>query len=251
MRTSSFRDRQVWRLLAAGLVFLALSFPAYVLLAAARQPRRTQLLSSFAAAIVLGAVIHVLAGLVPRVRWRPAVAILLAVPVIWVGAYRTIERGGSHRREWRAHVPTMRQILRAVPAVKDGTVVVMTNIPRDADAFTGSAYWFNLSLRLLYPRTTVGGIYYYDDHSPAFADNLRLHGGQWEFTGVGVAPMVVAGNVNQTIVIEYDRSGTAKVLEHIPSFVCNGECSGQVYDPQSRIVNVPPAPEALTRYGPL
>ena len=251
IQPSSFRDSRVWRLLAAGFIFLALSFPAYVLLAGARQPRRTQLLSSFAAAIVLGAVIHILAGLIPRVRWRPVLAILLAVPVIWVGAYRTIERGGSHRGEWQTHLPTMRQILRAVPAVKEGTIVVMTNIPRDADAFTNSAYWFNLSLRLMYPRTTVGGIYYFNDNSPAPSNNLHLRGDQWEFTGESVAPMVVSGRVNQTLVLEYDRSGTARILEQIPSFVCNEQCSQQAYDPHSRIVNVAPAPEALTRYGPL
>jgi len=251
IQTSSFRDSRVWRLLSAGLIFLVLSFPAYVLLAEPRQLRRTQLLSSFAAAIVLGAVIDILARLVPRIRWRPVLAILLALPIMFVGAYRTIERGGSHRWEWQTHLQTMRQILRVVPAVKEGTIVVMTNIPKDADAFSNSAFWFNLSLRLMYPRTTVGGIYYYSDNSPAPANNLRLHGDQWEFTGVGVAPMIVSGSISQTLVIEYDRSGTARILGRIPSVVCNEQCSEQVYDPQSRVVNAPPAPEALRRYGPL
>jgi hypothetical protein len=251
IQTSSFRDSRVWRLLAAGLLFLALSFPAYVLLAGARIPRRTQLLSSFAAAIVLGAVIYILAGLVRPVRWRPVVAVLLALPVIWVGAYRTIERGGSHRWDWQMHVQTMRQILRAAPAVKEGTIIIMTNVPKDADAFFNSTFWFNLSLRLMYPRTTVGGIYYYSDSSPAPVNNLRLHGDQWEFTGEGIAPMTVSGSVSQTLVIEYDRAGTARILGRIPAFVCNERCSEQVYDPQSRIVNVAPAPEALRRYGPL
>ena len=248
---SSFRNGDLWHLLGAGFIFLVLSFPAYILLATVREPRRTQLLSAIAAAIVLGTVINILAGLIPRERWRPLVAILLAIPVMWVGASRTIERGGARRWDWITHVEVMRQLLRAVPNVKNGTVVVMINVPKDVDPFFHFAFWYNNALRLAYPRTTVAGVYYYHDGTPEPSNNLRLSGTRWEFTGESAAPLIRAASVDQTLVIEYDRSGTVKILPKIPSFVCDGQCSGQPYHPYARILGGPPAPETLRRYGPL
>jgi hypothetical protein len=208
-------------------------------------------LSAIAAAIVFGSIFNILGGLISRERWRPLLAIFLAVPVMWIGACRTIERGGSLRWDWITNLEAMRQLLRAVPSVKDGTVVVMTNVPKEVDPFFRFAFWYNNALRLAYPRTTVAGVYYYDDGTPAPSDNLRLTGTRWEFTGESIAPPITSANIDQTLVIEYARTGTDKILPKVPSFVCDGQCSGQFYDPYARILGGPPAPEALRRYGPL
>jgi hypothetical protein len=85
---------------------------------------------------------------------------------MWIGATRTIERGGALRWDWITNLQGMRQILRAAPAVRDGTIVVLTNVPRGSDPFFAYAFWFNLALRLAYPRTTVAGVYYYDGRHP-------------------------------------------------------------------------------------
>ena len=250
-RAASFRNKHLWHLLGTGLIFLVLSFPAHLLLATVMQQRRTQLLSAIAAAIVLGTVLNIVAGLIPRERWRPVLAIFLAVPVMWIGACRTIERGGSLRWDWITHVEAMRQLLRAVPRLKDETVVVMTNVPKEADPFFHFAFWYNNALRLAYPRTRVAGVYYYDDGTPGPSDNLRLSGARWEFTGESIAPIITTASIDQTLVIEYAQAGPAKIVPNIPSFVCDGQCSGHFYDPYGRILSGPSAPEALRRYGPL
>jgi hypothetical protein len=125
-----FLNQQVFRLLLSGLVLLFLSFPSQLLLEAARQPRRTQLLSAIAASMVLGAAIVLIAETLPYKRFRSVIAIGLTVPIMGLGSWRTIEREGGHRAEWNAHLPAMKQLLRTVPRVKEGTIVVMTNVPR-------------------------------------------------------------------------------------------------------------------------
>ncbi|MBZ5583530.1 MAG: hypothetical protein LAQ30_15245 [Acidobacteriia bacterium] len=243
------RARQLWAVFAAGLIFLALSFPAYLLLQSARIPRRTHLLAAIAAAMVLGAVVALLARVFP-LRARAFAAVGLAVPIMWAGAYRAIEREGNHRWEWNVNLQVMRRLLRAVPGVRPGTVVVLTGVPKTPDPFSGSAFWLNNSLQLAFPGTDVSGVYYFEDSTPGPGDNLRLRDGRWEYSGEGVAPPIRAAGVDQTLVLQMDSSERVKVLNSIPEFVCGGRCSG-TYDPYGRVVHRAPAREALLRYGPL
>jgi hypothetical protein len=245
---SPMRVRQLWSLLAAGAVFLVLSFPAHLLLAAAREPRRTQLLSGIAASIVLGALCSLLAAALPRPRFRQLCAVTLAVPIVFVGAVRTIERQASHRAEWNHHLPIMQRLLRSVPRVRDGTVVVMTDVPRSPDPFYASHFWFNNALRLAYPRTVVAGVYYYEDGTPGPDMNLRLQGRQWLYTNEAIPPMITSADITQTIVLRDDRSGM-QVLSEIPALVCADGCVAHPYDPLARIEAGPPAIEARRRYG--
>jgi hypothetical protein len=57
--------------------------------------------------------------------------------------------------------------------------------------------------------------------------------------------------VDETLVLEYEDDGTAKVLPSIPPFVCMERCDDREYVPGTRIIGAPPSPEALRRYGPL
>jgi len=207
-------------------------------------------LSAIGAAMVLGTTVSLVSGLIPRERWRPICALALAVPIVCVGARRTIEREGTQREEWRNHLVAMQQMLRAAPRVRDGTVVVMTNVPKKQDPFSAYDFWFNNALRLAYPGTTVAGVYYYADETAAPVNNLRLRGGQWEFTGEGVNPEVGAASTASTLVLTYDEMGTSRVLPRIPALVC-GDCVEDHYNPSSRILGGAPAPEAMRRYGPL
>ena len=246
-----FFKQQVLRLFLSGLVWLLLSFPAQLLLEAARQPRRTQLLSAIAASMVLGTAIVLIAEILPMKRFRSAVAIGLAVPIMWLGSWRTIEREGGHRAEWQPHLPAMKQLLRTVPRVEDGTVVVMTNVPKAPDPFYSYNFWFNNALRLAYPRTIVAGVYYYDDGAAGPVANLRLRDGRWEYTGEDVSPLIKSAGSDQTVVLRYNPAGSeAKVLSEIPSFVCGDHCTDLSYSPDKRILAGPPAPEPSRRYGP-
>jgi hypothetical protein len=246
----SLAKKSLWSLLCVGLLFVVLSFSAYLLLEGARQPRRTLLLSAIGAAMVLGTAVSIVSAVVPRERWRPICAVLLALPIVWVGARRSIEREGTQRAEWQTHLVAMQQMLRAAPRVQDGTVIVMTNVPKNRDPFSSSDFWFNNALRLAYPRTTVAGVYYYDDETAAPGNNLRLRGDQWEFTGEGVAPPIGAASMAGTLILKYDETKTSRVLPRIPALICS-DCAEEHYNPSSRILSGPPAPEAMRRYGPL
>lgn len=244
------RRRAAWEMVTLGIVFVALSFPAFIVLAAARSPWRTHLLSGIGAGMVLGAMVVLLSEWFPRRRLRPYLAIMAATPIIWFCACRTIQHGGFHRAGWQQHLTGVKEILRAVRQVGDGTIVVMTNVPRSRDPF-GDDYWFNFALRLAYPRTTVAGVFYYEGNSPGQGDNLALHGSEWQYTHGGlVQPMITSAPINKTIVLQFEQQGTATVAPTMPEFLCGGPCPIG-YAPYSVIGNGPVAPEALRRYGPL
>ena len=126
----------------------------------------------------------------------------------------------------------------------------MTGVPKAADPF-GDNYWFDMALRLTYPKTQVAGIYYYEDGTPNSSDNLELRGHQWTWDGKNFASLIRSAGMDQTLVLEYEADGTAKVLLSIPSFVCKEQCDDQEYAPRTRIIGQTPSPEAIRRYGPL
>lgn len=248
--TTLWRGR-MWRLLCVGIVFLILSFPAHLLLEGARSLRRTQLLSAIAASIVLGVAIYLVATYFPSTRFRPFLALFLVAPVMWVGACRVIERQAKQRAEWDPHLSAMRDLIRGVPRVKDGTIIVMTNVPKDRDPFYAWGFWYNNALRLAYPHTQVAGVFYYQDSEAAPGDNLRLIHDRWEYTGQDIAPLVQSAPVDNTLVLEFQGSGAPRIVAQIPSFLCPGGCSMERYHPETRILPGPPAPEPARRYGPL
>lgn len=250
IRREPIRNSRLWYLLAVGVVFLILSFPAYLLLGETRNAWRTQFLSGIGTAMVFGTAISLAAGLIPNRRFQSIFAIIIAVPLVWMGAETAIGRGGYHRWIWERHLQGVQEVLRAAPRVQDGTVVVMTGVPKAADPF-GDDYWFDMALRLAYPRTQVAGIYYYDDGSSNSGDNLELQGYQWKWDDKHFASLIKLAGVDQTLVLEYEADGTARVLLSIPSFLCKEQCDDQEYAPRTRIVGLTPSPEALRRYGPL
>jgi len=233
------------------LVLLVLSFPAYLLLELARSTWRTQFLSGIGAAIFSGAVITIFASLIPWQRARPMCVILLAVPLVWMGGRAAIERGGPHRWVWQNHQRVMQVLLRGAPRIENGTLIVLTGVRKAADPF-GDNYWFDMALRLAYPKTQVAGIYFYDDGTPGVSNNMQLQGDRWKWDGKHFEGLFRAAGFDQTLVLEFEAGDAARVLPAIPSFVCQGACpEQQTYDPQARIAGRTPSPEAGRRYGPL
>jgi hypothetical protein len=250
IHSEPIRNSRLWVLLATGVVFLVLSFPAYLLLGETRNSWRTQFLSGIGTAIVFGVAISLLARLIPDRRFQSVFAIILAAPLIWLGADTAIERGGYHRWLWQRHLRGVQEVLRAAPRVQDGTVVVMVGVPKATDPF-GDDYWFDMALRLAYPRTQVAGVYYYEDGTANPGDNLDLQGRQWEWNVKHFGSLIRSAAVDKTLVLEYEADGIAKVLPSIPPFVCMEPCDDREYVPGTRIIGARPSPEALRRYGPL
>jgi hypothetical protein len=241
--------RAAWRILIAGARLLFLSFPVYLLLDSARSLWRTQILSGIGAAMVLGSIISLATALIRPEQLRRTLFLGLAAGIVFYGSYCAIERGGFHRMRWRNHKHAMAEVIRAAPEVEPGTIFVLVNVPKQDDPFWISQ-WFDMALRLAYPGTTVAGTYFYDDHSPASGANLILDSDKWSWNHTFINPLVIAGSLAQTIVVEYHSDGPGKVLPALPPYVCHGVCSPQLYRPRERIVGSTPSPRAVNRYGP-
>ena len=223
LRTAQPPDRpqrklRLLQLLVTGAILLSLSFPAYLLLGTARNGWRTQFLSGFGTAMVLGSAIALLTVWISNRRWQSVVSVVLVIPFIWYGSIIAIERGGRHRWYWQRHLRGVQEVLRAAPQVRDGTVIILVDVPKANDPF-GDDFWFDMAMRLAYPGVKVGGIYFYDDGSPNSGNNMVLQRGQWAWDGKHAGGLVNLAGSDQLLILEYAADGTAKVAAH-GAFVC-------------------------------
>ena len=236
-------------LLVAGLVWVALSFPAFLLLNSARGLWRTQFLSGPGAAVLFAAAATLVASAVPNRRGRHITALCLAAVVVYAGAASVIQRGGYHRRIWETHRRAVAALLRAAPQVSPRTIIVLTGVPKAADPF-GADMWFDMALRLAYPGTPVSGEYFFDDGRPGPGNNLKLENGRWHWDSTQLPPLVGSGKLSQTVILAWG-AGTDLLLERVPDFLCSPPCNAAEYAPRTRIPGASPSPRAVRRYGPL
>lgn len=239
-----------WRLLAAGLLLLTLSFPAYLALSDPRALWRTQLLSAIGAAIVLGAAFALIAKPLPRGWIRDLAVMGMSAVVVFYGSSRAVERGAFFQWIWHRHQVAIQQVIRDAPQVRPETVIVLVGIPKENDPF-GHDMWFDMALRLAYPRVPVAGIFYYSDHTAGPGNALKLSANHLHWDATTMAPLVREAGLDQTIVLEYREDGAFRVLTKFPEFLCAGACSPELYNPSLRISGHTPSPIATRRYGTL
>ncbi len=226
------KRRTLWTVMVVGLLLLALSFPAYLILESARSLWRTQILSGFGAALTLGAAIGLCASYAPS--WlRFSIIALLGALVIGYGGFSALKKAAFHRWVWERQRSAMAQVLGVAPRLTTGTLVILTNVPKDDDPFLGDDMWFDMALRLAYPGTKVAGIYFYENGAPAIGDDLK------RLTKSGVDTMLV---------IQYQRQGVLAIARTLPSFLGGAENSASLYNPQARIESGSPSPRAIRRY---
>jgi hypothetical protein len=237
-------------LICAGLSWIVVSFPAYLLLNSARSLWRTQLLSGPGAAMVFAGMATVLSTAVARRRAVRAISLALAAIVVYHGAACAVQRGGLHEQNWQSHRRGIVALLRAVPQVTPGTIIVMTNVPKERDPFR-HAYWFDLAMRLAYPKTPVSGIYFFANGSAAPGNSLTVTDGRWQWDGKSAAPLVREGGLDQTIVVQYGTDGVGVLLDRFPEFLCPEPCPANTYAPRIRIAGTAPSSRVVHRYGPL
>jgi hypothetical protein len=237
-------------LILAGLLWVVASFPAYLLLNSARMLWRTQLLSGPGAAMAFtGAIALTVSYIRPR-SIRHATALFLSAIIAYYGAAGAIQRGSFHRQIWESHRKAIAALLRAVPQVSPNTIIAMVGVPSQGDPFRHDM-WFDLALRLAYPRTSVAGVYFLDGGDPAQGNELSMTDGQWHSDDKFYEPLRKNGGLSQTIVIHYSPDGVDQVLDRIPGFLCHNLCRADKYQPYARIVSSVPSPRAVRRYGPI
>ena len=233
-------------LVAAGVVFLAFSFPVYLVLEQARALWRTQFLSAIGAALVLTSLIGLAAHALSRTMLKTAAFLAFGAVVAYFGALGAIQKGAHFRAAWEQHRAAMIQLLHVVPNVEAETIVILTNVPRADDAF-GDNLWFDMALRLAYPYLNVTGAYFYDDGAPGPGSVLKLEGDRWRWTGPQPFPpgTPVVGMAN-TLVVNYERQGPWRVLPTFPAALCE-RCSASDYNP-ARLIRPHLAASAARRY---
>ena len=265
-------NRILWISLGIGLTLLVLSFPAYLLLNSARSLWRTQFLSGIGTGIVMGSMISLAAGYfsqtwlranisVQRVRksskgWlshnvdtllRLIICLVIGACIVFAGAFSAIRRGAFHYAIWEKHRQAILQVLQVAPQVKPGTIVVLTNVPKDNDPFRHNM-WFEVALRLAYPETSMTGIYFYEDGSPSAGNNLKLQWDSWQWDETGWPPLVRKTDVGSTLVIRYDEQGIGRLEDSFPVFLnANGQAL-ELYDPKTTIESNLPDLRAARRY---
>jgi hypothetical protein len=226
--------RTLWTVMLIGLLLLVLSFPGYLILESARSLWRTQILSGLGAALILGTAIGLCAGYAPGNWLRLSTIALLGALVIGCGSFSAVKKAAFHRWVWEKQRSTMAQILSIAPRLKAGTLVILTNIPQGDDPFLHDNMWFEMALRLAYPGTTVDGLYFSDDGSPARRADLKL---------------LTNGHVDAMLVLNYQRQGLLSIARSLPSLRGIDGKSARLYNPDARIESGSPSPRAVRRYA--
>jgi hypothetical protein len=202
-------------LLATGIGLLALSFPAYLLLANARSLWRTQLLSGVGAAVVLIAAASLLTWFVRPANLRAWLTLALGGLVVYSGSTAVINRGSFHASGWEKHRACMRGILGALPSVESPVMVLLVGFPRDNSAFAHNM-WFDFALRLAYPGAELAGMIVYDDQTLIPGANMKLEGDKWVWDETAYPPMISEVPASRTVVIHYGGGERMKLLGEVP-----------------------------------
>lgn len=239
--------RALWILLTAGLVGVVLSFPVYLLLDSARGLWRTQFLSGIGAALVFTAILALIVDHLPWRTARTAAFILGCGSLIYCGSLAAIGLGAFHRGLWERHRRAISEVLHVAPSVRPDSVIVLTNVPKNADPF-GDDMWYDLALRLVYPGIRVAGVYYYADGTRPPGDALMPAGNRWTWDHVtGFPPLVEDASLANTIVVRYDANGSGALETSLPPYMCKQACSIGLYNP-SAVITGPVDPSAVRRY---
>lgn len=231
--------------MAAGFAAVVLSFPVYLLLDTARSLWRTQFLSTPGAGLFLAGLATLFAVKVAP-RWWRAVAAIAAAPVVFFGSVGTLARCELHRVNWERQRVLTTAMLRAVPNVRPGAVVIMTGVDRDPDPF-GDNLWFDAAVRLAYPGKQVDGMYLYSGFAVPPGGNLKAEGDRWKWDGTGLAPLLLEAPVADTVVVHYDGAGRAHIVPALSPAICRGPCDTRAYHPES-VVTGTVSPIAARRY---
>jgi hypothetical protein len=234
---------------AVGAILLASSFPVYLILNSARSLWRTQFLSGLGAVMFVG-------GLVALIGRKRIVALILkcAVGGAWgyYGTYAAYSMAAEHYRVWEIHRRAVATILTAVPSVRDGAVIVVTNVPNgnqeDSDPFIGDAQWFDLAMRLAYPNINLDATYYFQDGTVCARPEIYLDHDQWRWTGhSSIGPMMIHETFYNTILVRLEGDH-ASIMKNVPPFITTDPAVIRAYHPRRMIIGGRPSPMAIRRY---
>ncbi len=236
--------------LGTGLLLVAASFPAYLILNSARSLWRTQFLSGIGSALVLAAVTGLLARAVGGERKSGLAMAAMGAVIVSFGTNAALGKSLFHASIWERHRVVMAAVLDVVPAVRVDTLFILTNVPKTQDPF-GHNMWFDFALRLAYPGRGVAGLYFYDDGTAAPGSNMRLEGGHWIWDGTSMPPKVREIEATNTLLIRCGAKGQDRLLAMAPPEIPSLSALEPLEDDAGKILIAnTPSPRALRRYRP-
>jgi hypothetical protein len=247
-------DMHLFLFACLGIGLLIASYLVVLLLQDNRSLWRTEFLPGFAAAWVMGAAVYALLALVPGSVLR---AILATGVFATLGIFAT--RAGVNsalyfHELWERHRIAVSSIVANAPKVADGTLFIIRNIDPQNDPF-GADMWLDHALRLAYPRTSVAGIYYFQDGSTAQDTSIDMTGGEPHLLPTGSETLFhSAGSIpiSHVMVFDYDPTTDQAVPVAMgPINIGKGVLWAPRYDFCAAITGATPTGIAARRYGPI
>ena len=107
----------------------------------------------------------------------------------------------------------------------------------------------DFAIRLSYPNIPVAAVYYFADGTPSAGNNMQADGDQWKLQPLGMPTIVNESSLEDTVVVEWNSSGTGHLAKTFPDFICHTQCAGELYDP-AKVITGPMSPVAVNRYHP-
>jgi hypothetical protein len=235
------------KVLAAGILLLVLSFPAYLILSSSRMVWRTQFLSGIGGAMVFAALLGLIAVILRYRPWRLGVVAVGGAAVVFCAAWASYQMADFHYGVWERHRRTIAQVLQVAPRVRANTIVVLLGIPKAADPF-GDTMWCDMAIRLAYPSRVVAGTYYYKDGTEPPGRGLQVVDGKWKWDGKGYPPLIREAPLSDMILVQTDPAAAPRLLDKVPAFMTGDPAAQAQYHPQALIYGHKPVKMARLRY---
>jgi hypothetical protein len=169
----------------------------------------------------------------------------------------------SHRvynSEWQQIRVPIERLLETIPSVKSGTIIMLQGVPVGSAPW-GSNWWFDILVRLAYPRTQVAGAYSFDLASATPADVksvvssggevlqlkngrkfLAPHGGAYVIEGDKAVfekfyrpTLISAAGIENVVVLEWRNDGQFKIVRNTDEVELAVSPDKDHYDPDARI----------------
>jgi hypothetical protein len=234
------------QLLAAALLLLLASFPAYLILNSARWLWRTQSLGGPAAALAMATLIglstlpaqQLMRGMQGRRYFQQAVLIAFGVTLTFYGVVASMRSAAFHFSVWERARTAMERVLTAAPRLAPNTILVVLDVARtDADGKRldpwGDNMWFDIAVQLSYPRVHVQGFYFWHNGEAPPGNRFRE-----QLDQLDASRLVVLQPVD----------GVLRVMPTIPQILQVPSSRVAGYDPTKLILSGPPTVEARNRY---